>query len=170
MPTKNHINIELYLAVIATIIALVSVAVAVWDGIETRTHNRLSVKPILTISKTFNITQTADNKNKQTTMKLSLINRGLGPAVIRDLAIYTKTSSKPFTNWQAALKSINYKGQLHTSADLDIGSVIEAGDTFTLLSIDWQSHEADNLTLELSYESMYEERFELGSEPIFSAK
>jgi len=60
-------------AVCATVIALVSLAVSVNEGRATRRHNRLSVRPLLQFQQTW-------QPGKRSGLKLT--NSGLGPAVI----------------------------------------------------------------------------------------
>jgi hypothetical protein len=63
----------------STVIAICALALTVWQGIQTRKHNRLSCKPFLTtwIGK--------DLKNNF--YSVDLINNGLGPAVIENFTI-----------------------------------------------------------------------------------
>jgi hypothetical protein len=60
-------------AICATIIAVVSLAVSVYEGRATRRHYRLSVRPLLQLAVSFHTSRTAG---------LRLVNVGLGPAVI----------------------------------------------------------------------------------------
>lgn len=61
------------IAICATIIAVASLAVSIYEGRATRRHNRLSVRPFLRLATTFRTGDTAG---------LLLTNAGLGPAVI----------------------------------------------------------------------------------------
>ena len=167
---KKSFNIELYLGIIATFIALLSVAIAVWEGVETRTHNRLSVKPILVFSKTYNVLKTADGKTDRTTMTLDLINRGLGPAIIRRFDILSADGKRRFASWKLAMDTMNYADQLTSSADMDGNSVLEAGDVHTLLVLELplsavseavEYSQLSDIQLQIQYESIYEEEFEV---------
>ncbi|TQV74963.1 hypothetical protein FLL45_08450 [Aliikangiella marina] len=169
MTEKKEFNIELYLGIIATFIALLSVAIAVWEGSETRTHNRLSVKPILIMSKTFNITQAEDGSNQTTTLQLSIVNRGLGPAIVKNVSLLPSAGGKPFNDWKSALSSIGFSRLIQTSVDLDSNSVIEPGDEQVLLVIDWQGTDEGDLSVLVEYQSMYEEPFEVVAENVLSA-
>ena len=170
MSERKEFNIELYLGVIATFIAILSVVIAVWEGSETRTHNRLSVKPILIMSKTFNITKTEDGVNQTTILSLNLVNRGLGPAIVKKVTISTTDGKQSFKDWNGALNYLNFSDLVQTSVDLDSRSVIEPGDQQLLLSIDWQAPETGDLQVHVEYESMYEEHFEVSTEAIFKAQ
>ena len=167
MTTKKAFNIELFLGIIATLIATLSVAIAVWEGVETRTHNRLSVKPILIFNKTFNISKDPTDGSSQTTMTLSVVNRGLGPAVVKTVALQSLDKKKLYPNWNKALQATNYQGQLLTSADLDESSVLEAGDEYVLLSVDWVPNPSKDIQVRIQYQSMYEETFSVAANKIF---
>jgi hypothetical protein len=60
-------------AICATIISVVSLAVSVYEGRATRRHYHLSVRPLLQLAVSFHTSRTAG---------LRLVNVGLGPAVI----------------------------------------------------------------------------------------
>jgi hypothetical protein len=62
-------------AICATLIAVVSLAVSVYEGLETRRHYRLSVRPLLKLDVSLHPGQTSG---------LRLMNVGLGPAVITE--------------------------------------------------------------------------------------
>ena len=62
---------------LSEIIACSALFVAVQQAYLTRRHNRLSVKPHLTI----------DTKVEQTSFAVNLVNNGLGPAIIKDFKI-----------------------------------------------------------------------------------
>ena len=157
---KKTFNLELYLGIVATVIALLSVVIAVWEGVETRRHHRLSVKPILLFSKTFNITQNSEGVANKTTMTLELVNRGLGPAIIKTVSLTSPDGSKSFLNWKKALDFANYEGVVASSSDLSEGSVLDSGEKIILLSVDWLPHDGNDVQFVIHYESIYEEQFE----------
>lgn len=64
----------------AGIVALAAVGLAVWEGLENRRHNRLSVVP--------NVDAARDFDMREQTFSFGLLSSGLGPALIRDLRIY----------------------------------------------------------------------------------
>lgn len=67
-----------WIAVCATIVAAVSLFVAAQQTSLTRRHNRLSVKPVLSMYR-------MEFKNKP--IEYLLINRGLGPAIIKEFIV-----------------------------------------------------------------------------------
>jgi hypothetical protein len=67
------VNASIIVSVCATIIAVVSLGVAVYQARATRRHNRLTVRPILELRTNFRVGQTAG---------LQLLNVGIGPAAV----------------------------------------------------------------------------------------
>ena len=77
-------------ALLAGAMALISLSVAIWDGIETRNHNRLSVRPFLSFSNSTTSSSTTNDQNITITKSkstISVINKGLGPASIKSFKI-----------------------------------------------------------------------------------
>lgn len=64
----------------AGIVAVAAVGLAVWEGLENRRHNRLSVVPKVDAVRDFDM--------REQTFSFGLLSSGLGPAVVRDLRIY----------------------------------------------------------------------------------
>ncbi|MCD4773094.1 MAG: hypothetical protein K8R41_06895 [Bacteroidales bacterium] len=78
MKTKNnHYSSEKILSISAIFIAVVSIVIGIWQGIETRKHNRLSVQPRLELF------YSQDYHDK--TVKFIIQNNGLGPAIITEV-------------------------------------------------------------------------------------
>jgi len=70
---RFQVNANTVIAVCATVIAVASLAVSVYEARAARTHNRRSVQPLLGLTTTFPVGGTAG---------LRLTNSGLGPAKI----------------------------------------------------------------------------------------
>ena len=64
----------------AGIVAIAAVGLAVWEGLENRRHNRLSVMP--------NVDAVRDFDMRAQTFSFGLLSSGLGPAVVQDLRLY----------------------------------------------------------------------------------
>ena len=78
-------DISDYISLSSAIIALSAMGIAVWQGYLARKHNILSVTPNLQI-----------NTNSVDGILLSLLNNGLGPAVIESFKIIC--GEKEYTN------------------------------------------------------------------------
>ncbi len=160
MPAKR-MNIERYLAIVATVVALISVMIAVWEGAEMRSHNRLSVKPMLIFNKTYTVTKTVDEPD-QIVMTLSAVNSGMGPAIVSDLdlnIVGADGGKTPFENWNTALTAAGYSGLILITSDIGVGGVIEKGDETVLVSLEWNDGDYERLDFRMGYESIYEEEF-----------
>lgn len=64
----------------AGIVALAAVGLAIWEGLENRRHNRLSVMP--------NVDAVRDFDMRAQTFSFGFLSSGLGPAVVKDLQLY----------------------------------------------------------------------------------
>lgn len=73
IPAEGQLNASIVVAVCATVIAVLSFAVAVYQAWATRRHDRISVRPYLELRVPLQQGRTAG---------LKLINTGLGPATI----------------------------------------------------------------------------------------
>jgi len=72
-------NWELMVSLASLVIAICAICVSVWQGIQTRKHNQISVTPHLTTW-----VETEAKKNKYT---IELMNNGIGPAVIDSFSL-----------------------------------------------------------------------------------
>jgi hypothetical protein len=77
-----------WIALSAIIIAICSLILSIWQGVVIRQHNRVSVRPILTISGTHN--------DKGSGWLLG--NAGLGPALVKWIEV--TVDGKPIRHWR----------------------------------------------------------------------
>ncbi len=85
--------------ILATIIAIIALVIAVWEGVGTRHHNRLSVQPKLD----FNVLLEGPHTG------INLENIGIGPALICSYTIYV--DDQPMENrgcggWNSAVMKL----------------------------------------------------------------
>jgi hypothetical protein len=93
---------EIAIEIAALVIALSAIGVTVWQGVEQRSHNRLSVKPALI----FDTDEIADG----TKVAITLKNSGTGPAIIKQFVIHVDDTPMPEKDngmWIAAEKLLN---------------------------------------------------------------
>jgi hypothetical protein len=69
-------------AIASTVIALAAVTIAVYEGRSNRKHNRLSLKPALVME--------TSTKNSPPTISATIVNAGLGPAVIQKMQFFNQ--------------------------------------------------------------------------------
>jgi hypothetical protein len=170
-------NANTVTAAAATITAVAALAVAVWDNVQSRAYNRLSVRPLLVLDAQRNTTDSIDRG------ELTISNQGVGPAIVRRVRIrYVPISGGPdaatasadtleFEAWAELAERLRNLGFLVTGwtdvatdrpigtdhsiqlfrFQVDIDDTPEAGadvqDVF------------DAVTLNVDYESVYGERF-----------
>ena len=149
------------IALLAGLMAVISLTVAVWDGIETRNHNRLSVKPFLNFEVSRSTTQSDDGVVFSSDMTVKVENRGLGPAIIKSFEIISIIDGKQYINndWLEALKTIDYKEHVSKFSSLGTNSIIQAEVSKTLINLSTISNALGSIKIRIVYESIYQEEF-----------
>jgi hypothetical protein len=156
------------IAFTAAIVATCSLAITIWQGWIARSHNRKSVRPILTWARDWSSSATG------TTLCFYVINVGLGPGIVlerhfkRDGVLFNPVNED---NHVGALLSavigqqITYVARKHGLPG--IGSAIPAGAKFVIAEIEFPSasrQQVEDLldsivvAFELRYESIYAEK------------
>ena len=154
------------IAYLAGTMAIISLAVAIWDGIETRNHNRLSVKPYLEFAM---LSQTSKNDNSELVsnkVSIEIFNKGLGPAVIKEFQIIIidkDNVEKIMDSWQPALQSINYTEHVTSTNVLNKNSVIRVEDSHKLITLNLMTDAKGKLSVNIKYQSIYEEDYMVNS-------
>ncbi len=147
------------IAVSAIVVAIASMVISVWQGIENRHHNRLTVTPKLGIS--FSMT---DKK-----VGIVITNNGLGPAIMTKRTL--KYKGKEIDDYQQediinVVKYLKMSGNLNF-AILNNDEILSAGTEYPLLMLGIEGmptlemmEEIDSLVgFRLEYKSMYGEEF-----------
>lgn len=146
------------IATVAVIVSLCSLFLTWWQARQTVKHNKLSVKPNLTWS----VYRTIKNK-KLLDVSATLINAGIGPAIVRDCTMFykgeeiAKNNSIDYENFVLD----NFDGADVTWYGLATGSIIQAGEKITILKIEMKKNTkkfletADDMDLIINYQSMY---------------
>lgn len=141
-------------AICATVIAVVSLAVSVYEARATRRHNRISVRPFLELRV---------NLSQGRKAGLQLINAGLGPAVITRTVL--TLDGQPLGEFsETGVNVLRSKLSVRPSAVTFRRTILASGYDQFLLSIDpfdrtEHAEFADllrhRLGLEIHYESLY---------------
>ncbi|MFA6599322.1 MAG: hypothetical protein WCS69_16495 [Ignavibacteriaceae bacterium] len=160
-------SIELLLGIIGTIIALSAVVTTVWQGILTRRHNRLSVKPILRIDR-----KTVVGEK----VSILLTNSGVGPAIICRVKFFVDgivVEPDMMGTGNIALLKIGRDARKYRIFEIFPEESFAAGEQQALFeSIDEignalimnETKEAfDRISIEIEYTSVYEEKFKMNS-------
>ncbi|HGY56613.1 MAG TPA: hypothetical protein ENK44_12965 [Caldithrix abyssi] len=156
-----NISTDKILSLSAIVIAIVSISVAVWEGLETRKHNRLSVRPKLEI-------YYSTNKSK---FGYVVVNNGLGPAVITGKKIFIdgkEITYTGFSGYDDFLEKLGLADRYAAHGVITPGFTIKAGKSENIILFDlYESDEAETLlpeiyrrvAIEIEYKSMYDEIF-----------
>ena len=104
--------ISTWVGIVAAFIAACSAGVAVYFGQQTQQHNRLSVRPDLTMSFDYDDTGAG----------FHMSNKGLGPAVIGSFQIFV--DNKVQRTWEQAVKSLGLSGNFHLNKKIPYPSTM----------------------------------------------
>lgn len=153
-----------------TVIALCALALSIWQGIQTRRHNRLSFMPHLT---------TWSNRDAEKGFyRIELINNGIGPALIEEFLV--KVDGKVISG--QGTEPIE-KGLKIIFPNLDYTSLhgyvaknysMAAKEKVTIVAIqflkqpfpspEFVEHAYNRVSLEIAYKSFYEEQFHFSTQ------
>ncbi|NOX88762.1 MAG: hypothetical protein GXO77_07030 [Calditrichaeota bacterium] len=161
--TKHSVKIstDTIVSLSAIIIALASIVVTTWQGIETRKHNRLSVRPRLEI-----IFESGKNS-----FGYVLMNNGLGPAIITGKKIFVdgkEINYTGFSGYDEFIDKLGLNDRDLSHSGIYSGKTIRASERKNIFRI--YLNERDDLKkllpkiysrvrIEISYKSMYNEPF-----------
>jgi hypothetical protein len=105
-----------YEAAVATMVAVLAVAVSAYTAYVQRQQVRAQVWPILEV-----------NSGNEPELRLWIANKGVGPALIRHVKV--SLDGKPITNWNAMLLELYGHGDYFYSQDQIGGRVLSPGET-----------------------------------------
>lgn len=146
-------------AVAATFTAMAALAIAAWDNVQTREHNRLSVTPRLTI----------DMSEESNVTRISVRNDGIGPALVDRMVIRFTSSGETIESesWRQVAPAIMAAGHtIHSLWRFSPGDAIGIDREFNLLAVIEGSADSDPMPLDeflrqlgirIEYQSIYGE-------------
>lgn len=123
-----RIRAETVTAIAATFTAMAALAIAVWDNVQTREHNRLSIAPRLTI----------DMSRENSVTRLTVRNDGIGPALVDRMIIRFEDSGRTTETetWEEVGAAVAAAGHSFQSSWLFTpGDAIGIDRSFTLLAV-----------------------------------
>ena len=160
---KRKISSDRIISFSAIIIAIVSIIVAIWQGIEFRNYNRLSVKPLLDISYSLNY-----DKNL---VEFTVKNYGMGPAIIGEATAKVDSSEYIINDTNQLFQFLNKLGIDKvpvTFNNLELGGIILPNEHFNIFVVEIHSLEKlgintntliNNVNIKIKYKSLYNEEF-----------
>lgn len=152
---------ETAISLASAFVALLALAVAIWQAIMARKHNRLSVKPILAVDTFLSV--------DKETVGIRLRNKGVGPLILQDVSLEKGTE-------RASLSDGSFKQMLPLLASKDF-KFTATSPGYSLLPneylwlISTSNHNTENglldtlfdsltgVTIKFAYESVYQEQF-----------
>jgi len=155
-------------AICAAVIALAALVTSIWQGIQNRKHNRLSVRPRMRVD----YSTYADSP-----IKISVSNNGTGPAIIRGFSVSVdgnKVQSDDLPLAAAAAKRAGIDGP-HDSYTPTIGDTFAKDESKDLLLIRNSPVELEKrrelrrqlrrIGFDIEYESIYGDLFSTSRNP-----
>ena len=160
-------------AVAATVTAVAALAVAVWDNVQSRSYNRLSVRPLLVLDAQRSTSSETDEG------ELTLSNQGVGPALLRELTIRYEPigggATVEFDTWgglAAELRELGFTVTGWTDVADDRAVGVDQGITLFRFQVDRDASDTDGagashdvqdvfdaVSFDVEYESVYGEAF-----------
>ena len=153
---------EFIIATASIAIALSALAVAIWQGILMRRHNRLSLRPHLMFR------QMMSEANPQ--FSLELLNNGIGPAIIKGFQVLLdgeREDQFEAQGWMALLDLIGLKGRA-IGASCGPDEFLASGQALTILKYDSSPSPMDNrklrealrrIEVRIEYQSVYGSKY-----------
>lgn len=138
------------------VIATLAVVVSIWQvriserQLEIqREHNRLTIKPYLTISQTLT--------GEQSQLELMIKNKSFGPAKIRDIEL--SYQGEIFDSWIPLLSKLGLTGNIRKVVDFNNNTLLSQGDSEIILGLVNYPNEGLGVKARINFTSIYEEEF-----------
>ena len=128
------------------IIAASALFISIWQGIENRNFNKLSLKPYLKY----------DYSNSAEGLTISIRNAGQGVAVVKSMEVLI--DEKVYTSWESALTAISEEIEILNYAWVDDDEIITPSERLTLIKMMPVDFQNKQLKIKITFESIYEER------------
>lgn len=164
-PLKTEVQIAIY----AALVSLFSLVIAFWQGLVTKRHNRISLRPYITFWKGY----------VEDDFVITLSNVGAGPAIISDISVYVDNLELELGFKEAMLEVLDTLEILVFSTQINVfdkGFAIKEGASIELLVVkqarayDLSLDEDDfiesvenqltALEIDVSYMSLYNDSFQ----------
>ena len=128
------------------IIAASALFISIWQGIENRNFNKLSLKPYLKY----------DYSNSAEGLTISIRNAGQGVAVVKSMEVLI--DEKVYTSWESAMTAISEEIEILNYAWVDDDEIITPSERLTLIKMMPVDFQNKQLKIKITFESIYEER------------
>jgi hypothetical protein len=160
---------SLVLSIAGTIIAICALTLSIWEGRQSRKHDRLSVRPLLMFH----------HERASGARAIILKNSGLGPAILKQLQISVRdqlVTELQEGGWPEVFHMVGVFSGFTEYYYLAGDDILDAGTERTILRFDCTTYSKEKLaeldqalsliTMRFKYESMYHERFDIQSRKV----
>ena len=141
-PRQTNDRLQVLANVLTILVALAAIGLSIWEGMENRLHNRLSVLPHL---ERVESSYREGVEDSTYTLKYALYNSGLGPAVLQNVLVYK--DSIPIFNAIESGKYIDFAGVIDELEALPFyvsiftqsrraGEMLQAGEEHLLMQLE----------------------------------
>lgn len=127
------------------IIAASALFISIWQGIENRNFNKLSLKPYLKY----------DFSNTDEGLSISIRNAGQGVAIVKGMRVLV--DEKPHGSWKSALASISEEIEILKETWVYNEAIFTPSEKLTLIKMTPVDFNNKQLKIEITFESIYEE-------------
>lgn len=161
-------NLDFILSLAGTVTAVCALALSIYEGRQSRQHDRLSVRPLLAFH----------HEKHPDTRALIVKNQGLGPAILKQLQIFVGdnlVTDPQEGGWPAAFLSTGILSGFAEYYYLMGDDILNSGSERIILKFNCTSYSKEELTeldqdmalitVRFEYESMYHEQFAAQSKP-----
>lgn len=159
-PGIARLDLEQLIAGCAVIVSAIAVLLALYEGILSRAHARLSVKPALEIE--------LEYSEREGLFSVQLGNKGLGPAYITEYRIQVDGETLRHSAvdvWEKVFEKVGLSSSNYRLQSLNSGTVIAANEHRLLLRAELKNEDAEaicaiaRITIEVLYKSAYDEPY-----------
>ena len=161
-----ELNWQVISGISTTVIALCALALSIWQGMQTRKHNRLSVMPHLTTK--------TDRDVEKGFYSIKVINNGIGPALIEEFLV--KVDGKVISGQgpeliekvlQMLFPGFPYKSKQgyvskdHSMAVKDIVTIVNIQFYERFPPLEFMDRASNRVSFDILYKSFYGKQFHL---------
>ncbi len=128
------------------VIAVSALFISIWQGIENRNFNKLSLRPYLK----YDFTNNAEG------LSIGIRNAGQGVAIIKDMEVLV--DGRAYQGWESALKAISEDVEILKMAWINDDEIITPSEKLMLIKITPVDFGDKELKVVITLESIYGER------------
>jgi|GEM_PF-2946649 len=178
---KKNFNADRIIGLSAMLISLMTLIIFLYQTNLIKKQSVLSVRPRLTFSKNIDKTVTVNDSTNSTTIsiRLTLRNNGLGPAIIESNKVIDKGETyEIMTFFDTSYPKLKEYGHFPQITELEIGEAIPASESIDIFAYQYNLDNEEKIKeyldvdttyefpfiIAIEYSSMYEEKWQIQSD------